>query len=86
MSAWVRRADRMISAQVAAYRRELLGDMRGKIGAAVGCPRCGLMLALGRPSLEPRHCPRCLARRKAAVALERLSGGDRHSAPEKTRS
>jgi len=75
MSAWLERTDRMISAQLATYRHQLGGGTRQLHGSgAVKCPRCGLVLASRLPSLEPRHCPRCLARRRIAVSLERFSG------------
>jgi hypothetical protein len=80
MCAWVRRTDRVISAQLAAYRRELAGATRGDRAVPVGCPRCGLVLAPRLPALAPRHCPRCLARRRVAVELEPLVGGDPRSA------
>lgn len=34
------------------------------------CPRCDLSVVARQPSLAPRHCPRCLARRRIAVRLE----------------
>ncbi len=34
------------------------------------CPRCDLTLEARLKLLAPRHCPRCLARRRIAVPLE----------------
>jgi hypothetical protein len=39
-------------------------------GPAVRCPRCRLVLSPRLPVLTPRHCPRCLVRRRLAVELE----------------
>jgi hypothetical protein len=38
--------------------------------SAVTCPSCGLTLAPRMPILLPRHCPRCLARKRTAVELQ----------------
>ena len=77
MSAWIEQTDRKISAQLAAYRHEFRSSVRRDSPSdAVRCPRCGLVVASRSPSLEPRHCPRCLAHRRAAVALEPVSGCD----------
>jgi hypothetical protein len=45
--------------------------------AAVRCPRCGLVVTVVVLSLQPRHCPRCLARRRSAVALEPVASESR---------
>ena len=91
MNAWLERTDRMISAQLATYRRELggvtratdrAGTVSGKRSSALKCPRCGLVLAPRLPSLQPRHCPRCLAHRRAAVVLEPLASGNPSSTPD----
>lgn len=37
---------------------------------SVSCPRCKLVIMTRMPGLAPRHCPRCLARRRLAVELE----------------
>jgi hypothetical protein len=41
-------------------------------GPAMRCPRCKLLIAPRMPTLSPRHCPRCLARRRVLVELEML--------------
>jgi hypothetical protein len=33
------------------------------------CPRCGLSIRLRAPFLTLEHCPRCLARRGAAISM-----------------
>jgi hypothetical protein len=50
-------------------RAELMTKCRGP---AVRCPRCKLLIAPRMPTLSPRHCPRCLARRRIVVELELL--------------
>jgi len=59
MSSWVRRADRMVSAQLATYRRELSGVIAGRSAAALACPSCGMALEPWRQLPELRPCPRC---------------------------
>jgi hypothetical protein len=86
MSVWVARSDRVISAQLAGYRRELAGTARGGGGVAFRCPRCGLVVAPRLALLRPRHCPRCVARRRVAVELEPLSGDARRPGREQTGS
>jgi len=82
MSAWLQRTNRMISAQLAAYRQELGGSGRDREARVpLRCPRCGLTLTPRLVSLQPRHCPRCLARRTAVVGLQPLADGDPGSAP-----
>ena len=39
-------------------------------GVTLICPRCDLTLVARLPLLAPRHCPRCLARRRVAVKLD----------------
>ena len=81
-AAWLQRTNRMISAQLAAYRQELdRARRRHERGGAVCCPRCGLILAQRLPALQPRHCPRCVARRRAVVELEPMSERDPCSSP-----
>jgi uncharacterized paraquat-inducible protein A len=65
----------MISGQLANYKRELLSAPGARPSVAVECPRCGLVLTPRLPALEPRHCPRCMARSRAVVKLERATGG-----------
>jgi hypothetical protein len=36
----------------------------------VHCPTCGLTLTPRSPILLPRHCPRCVVRRRILVELE----------------
>jgi hypothetical protein len=33
------------------------------------CPRCGLSVRVRADALAPRHCPRCIARERAAVPM-----------------
>ncbi len=73
MTAWARRTEATISSQLANYRRELLSRPGARPPAALECPRCGLVLTPRLPALEPRHCPRCLARSRTVVKLERAS-------------
>jgi hypothetical protein len=40
---------------------------------ALRCPECRLVITSLVLALSPRHCPRCLARRRVAVGLEALS-------------
>lgn len=40
---------------------------------ALRCPDCRLVITTSVLTLSPRHCPRCLARRRVAVGLEALS-------------
>ena len=35
----------------------------------LNCPRCHLAIRVRRPSLGPRHCPRCIARSRIAIDL-----------------
>jgi predicted Zn-ribbon and HTH transcriptional regulator len=37
------------------------------------CPGCGFSITPRFPVLAPEHCPRCVVRRRAIVALERSS-------------
>jgi hypothetical protein len=39
---------------------------------ALRCPDCRLLITSPAHALGTRHCPRCLARRSVAVALEPL--------------
>lgn len=39
---------------------------------AATCPRCGLTVTSRAGWLEPQHCPRCLARARLVVPLERV--------------
>lgn len=72
MSTWIRRTDRMISAQLAAYRREFLGKVSGAAPAPVLCPNCGTVSAAPRlASRVPEQCPSC---------RERTGGGELSSA------
>jgi hypothetical protein len=65
---WAQRSDRLIDAQLAAYRRQLA--VRSTAVGAFVCPRCRLRLTPRLPTLAPRHCPRCLARHRVAVELQ----------------
>ena len=65
---WRQRSDRLIDAQLAAYRRQLAA--RSTAAGAFVCPRCRLRLMPRLPALAPRHCPRCLARHRVAVELQ----------------
>jgi hypothetical protein len=54
----------------------------------LNCPRCGLALRARDGSPEVRHCPRCIARTRAAVPMFRsplpysaLVGEDRDAGP-----
>jgi len=47
------------------------GDVQ-RHGAPVACPRCGLRLTQRVPSLAVQYCPRCLARARLAVQLNRF--------------
>jgi hypothetical protein len=40
---------------------------------ALRCPDCRLVITSSVLALSPRHCPRCLARRRTAVGLEGFS-------------
>ncbi|MGO9752748.1 MAG: hypothetical protein ACLP8S_22300 [Solirubrobacteraceae bacterium] len=60
MSTWIRRTDRLISAQLAAYRRELLGKVSSAAHAPALCPSCGTVSAAPRlASRVPEQCPSC---------------------------
>ena len=74
-NAWTHRSDRLIDAQLAAYRRQLA--VRSNAAGGLLCPRCRLRLTPRLPALAPRHCPRCLARHRVAVEL-RASEPTRH--------
>jgi hypothetical protein len=45
------------------------------------CPNCRLVITSLVLALSPRHCPRCLARRRVAVGLEAVSA---QAAPDGT--
>lgn len=68
VDAWRQRSDRLIDAQLAAYRRQLA--VRSNAADALVCPRCRLTLTPRLPALAPRHCPRCLGRHRVAVELK----------------
>lgn len=38
---------------------------------ALSCPRCNLVIYPRVATIAPHHCPRCLARRKVGVLLQR---------------
>jgi hypothetical protein len=46
------------------------GWRHGFTAELVGCPRCGLSISPTATTFIPTHCPRCLARRRVAIALE----------------
>ena len=73
MSTWIRRTDRSISAQLAAYRRELLGNITRAAPAAALCPECGTVSAPPRHATHvPAQCPSCRAR--TPEEIEQTSG------------
>jgi len=41
----------------------------------LSCPRCGLVLAVRPPWIDPEYCPRCLAFAHASVKLVARSPG-----------
>lgn len=46
----------------------------GGMRSAARCPCCGWVIAPPATVLLPRHCPRCLGRRRVAVELELMPG------------
>jgi hypothetical protein len=64
VNAWADRADRVISAQLADYRRELAVAMRRQSTPRLTfkCSGCGQVFSTRAMSLAPNRCPRCLAR------------------------
>lgn len=48
----------------------------------VHCPACGLTLTPRSPILLPRHCPRCVVRRRVVVELELWTLEDQRPACE----
>jgi hypothetical protein len=45
------------------------------------CPTCGLTLTPRSPILLPRHCPRCVVRRRLLVELEACTIGAQPPVP-----
>lgn len=70
---WEERGDRTLAAQLAAYRHQLASRASGT--ETLTCPRCRLSVVPRWAALAPRHCPRCLARYRVAVELQRTPAG-----------
>ena len=57
---------------MAARREQLPAGTEMMTRPAVRCPRCKLVIVPRMQALVPRHCPRCLARRRLAVEFEQV--------------
>lgn len=57
-------------------RRDVVPDPAGprfprREPLALSCPRCNLVIYPRVATIAPLHCPRCLARRRVGIMLQR---------------